>query len=93
MTAFDVVQVSDTHLSRNRGYFYDNWRVFLSDMRAAPPDLIVHSGDLSLRGTDDVEDLLRPQRSSTSCPVRCWSCRAITISAMRRRTSGCSVLS
>lgn len=71
MTAFDVVQVSDTHLSRNRGYFYDNWRIFLSDMRAAPPDLIVHSGDLSLRGTDDVADLMfaRAELDKLPCPV------------------------
>lgn len=71
MTAFDVVQVSDTHLSRNRGYFYDNWRIFLEEMRADPPDLVVHSGDLSLRGTDDAEDLVfsRAELDKLPCPV------------------------
>lgn len=71
MTAFHIVQVSDTHLSRNRGYFYDNWRVFLGDMRADPPDLIVHSGDLSLRGTDDADDLAfaRAELDKLPCPV------------------------
>ncbi len=71
MKAFDVVQVTDTHLSRNRGYFYDNWRVFLDDMRANPPDLVVHSGDLSLRGTDDVDDLAfaRAELDKLPCPV------------------------
>jgi 3',5'-cyclic AMP phosphodiesterase CpdA len=71
MTVFHVVQVTDTHLSRNRGYFYDNWRVFLADMRANPPDLIVHSGDLSLRGTDDSDDLAfaRAELDKLPCPV------------------------
>jgi 3',5'-cyclic AMP phosphodiesterase CpdA len=71
MTAFHMVQVTDTHLSRNRGYFYDNWRVFLADMRANPPDLIVHSGDLSLRGTDDADDLAfaRAELDKLPCPV------------------------
>ncbi|MFN4282097.1 MAG: metallophosphoesterase family protein [Alphaproteobacteria bacterium] len=71
MSAFEVVQVSDTHLSRNRGYFHHNWRVFLDEMRADPPDLVVHSGDLSLRGTDDADDLVfaRSELDKLPCPV------------------------
>lgn len=52
-----IVQVSDTHLSRKRAYFHDNWRVFTELMAADPPDLIVNSGDLSLDGADDEDDL------------------------------------
>lgn len=55
---FRLVQVSDTHLSRERGYFNDNFAVFLEAMRADPPDLIVNSGDLSLNGADVAEDLV-----------------------------------
>ena len=40
-----IVQVSDTHISRKRAYFFDNWEVFVDEMRRQPPDLIVHSGD------------------------------------------------
>jgi 3',5'-cyclic AMP phosphodiesterase CpdA len=52
-----IVQVSDTHLSRKRAYFHDNWEVFLAEMAANPPDLIVASGDLSFDGADDDDDL------------------------------------
>lgn len=52
-----IVQVSDTHISRKRSYFMDNWELFLGEMRASPPDLIVHSGDLSFDGADDEDDI------------------------------------
>lgn len=52
-----IVQVSDTHLSRQRAYFHDNWEVFLAEMQKAPPDLIVASGDLSFDGASGDEDL------------------------------------
>lgn len=53
-----IVQVSDTHLSRVRGYFNPNFAVFAALMAKAPPDLIVHSGDLSLNGADVEDDLV-----------------------------------
>jgi 3',5'-cyclic AMP phosphodiesterase CpdA len=56
-TAVRIVQVSDTHLSRDRGYFNDNFRVFTELMRKAPPDLIINSGDLSLDGAGNESDL------------------------------------
>ena len=52
-----VVQVSDTHLSSKRAYFHDNWEVFLAEMAADPPDLVVSSGDMSFDGADDDDDL------------------------------------
>lgn len=55
--AFRLVQVSDTHLSSQRAYFTDNFDVFVEAMSAEPPDLIVHSGDLSFDGPDHEDDL------------------------------------
>lgn len=52
-----IVQVSDIHLSRKRPYFNDNFQVFRDLMRAAPPDLIVYSGDISFDGPDEPDDL------------------------------------
>lgn len=52
-----VVQVSDTHVSAKRAYFLDNWDVFVALMKADPPDLIVHSGDVSFDGASDADDL------------------------------------
>jgi 3',5'-cyclic AMP phosphodiesterase CpdA len=52
-----IIQVSDTHVSGKRAYFLDNWDLFVEAMRAEPPDLIVHSGDLSFDGAGDADDL------------------------------------
>ncbi|MXP62543.1 hypothetical protein E0493_04140 [Roseomonas sp. M0104] len=52
-----LVQVSDTHLSPSHGYFAGNFAAFRAAMRAAPPDLIVHSGDLAFNGPAAPEDL------------------------------------
>lgn len=53
----EIVQVSDTHLSQSHAWFTANWPVFLDEMRARTPDLIVNSGDLSFNGPDNPEDL------------------------------------
>ena len=45
-----LVQVSDTHLSETHSYFTDNYDVFVNLMRADPPDLIIHSGDVAFNG-------------------------------------------
>jgi 3',5'-cyclic AMP phosphodiesterase CpdA len=52
-----IVQVSDNHLSRTQGYFYANWPVFVAEMNANPPDLIVNSGDVSFNGPAAEDDL------------------------------------
>ena len=57
MTVKHLVQVTDTHLSRSHAYFVDNWKVFKAEMKADPPDLIVCTGDVSLRGSDEDADL------------------------------------
>lgn len=65
-----LVQVSDTHVSRERGYFNDNWRVFVAAMRAETPDLIVHTGDVSLNGPDSEDDLAFARLELDRLPVR-----------------------
>lgn len=54
---YRLVQVSDTHLSRTRGHFNDNFEVFRRAIAADPPDLIVNTGDLSLNGAGGIDDL------------------------------------
>ena len=54
---FRVVQVSDTHLSETHAYFIDNYDVFVEEMLALKPDLIVHTGDISFNGPVRPEDL------------------------------------
>lgn len=71
MTVKHLVQVTDTHLSESHAYFVDNWEVFVAEMEADPPDLIVWTGDVSLRGTDDEADLAfaRSQMDRLPSPV------------------------
>jgi 3',5'-cyclic AMP phosphodiesterase CpdA len=57
-----IVQVADTHISRKRAYFVDNWDVFVEEMRRQPPDLIVHAGDVSFDGADDEDDIAFARR-------------------------------
>jgi hypothetical protein len=52
-----IVQISDLHLSREYGYFYDNWKAVLEELNADPPDLVVIDGDVSFNGADRREDL------------------------------------
>src|SRR3546814_13743805 len=58
MAAFTIVQVSDTHLSRTHAYFQDNWEVFLDEMAALKPDLVLHSGDVSFNGPAAPDDIV-----------------------------------
>lgn len=64
-----IVQVSDTHVSAKRAYFLDNWDVFVDLVRADPPDLIVHSGDLSFDGAGDADDLAFAAREKARLPA------------------------
>ena len=57
-----IVQVSDTHVSRKRPYFVDNWDVFVEEMRRQPADFIVHAGDVSFDGADDEDDIAFARR-------------------------------
>jgi len=54
---FRIVQGSESHLSGRAAWCLDNGDVFVNEMRAAPPDLIVWTGDVSLSGADGEADL------------------------------------
>jgi 3',5'-cyclic AMP phosphodiesterase CpdA len=69
---FRLVQASDTHLSRRKAYFQANFEAFLAEMRADPPDLIVHSGDLCFDAVEEPDDLAfaRAQMDRMPAPWR-----------------------
>ena len=52
-----VVQITDTHLSPGKPQFAANWAPLLSWVRAQAPDLIVHTGDVTVDGADVEEDM------------------------------------
>jgi 3',5'-cyclic AMP phosphodiesterase CpdA len=65
-----IVHVSDTHLSRSHAYFVDNWQVFCEIIASDPPDLVIHSGDVSFNGPANEDDLAfaRLQMDRLPCP-------------------------
>lgn len=54
---FRVVQVSDTHLSASKPHFAANWEPTVAWIRAQRPDLVVHTGDVTVDGADLEDDL------------------------------------
>ncbi|MDA0339580.1 MAG: metallophosphoesterase [Proteobacteria bacterium] len=52
-----LIQISDTHLSPVQGFFYENFRVVTDAINAAKPDAVVTSGDLSINGPKNEDDL------------------------------------
>ena len=53
-----VIQVSDTHLSRLKPQFAGNWPPLAQWIVAQRPDLVIHSGDLTIDGADTEADLV-----------------------------------
>ncbi len=52
-----VIQITDTHLSPTKPHFNGNWAPLLQWIEAEEPDLIIHTGDLSVDGADFENDL------------------------------------
>ena len=55
--AFRIAQISDTHLSETKPYFVDNFVRIGEALRAAKPDLVINTGDISLDGASEERDL------------------------------------
>jgi len=53
-----IIQISDTHLSPGKPHFADNWPPLAAWIAAQNPDLVIHTGDVTVDGAD-VEDDLR----------------------------------
>jgi 3',5'-cyclic AMP phosphodiesterase CpdA len=53
-----VLQISDTHLSPTKAQFAPNWEPLRAWIVALRPDLVIHTGDVTVDGAD-VEDDLR----------------------------------
>lgn len=54
---FKVVQISDTHLSEAKPHFADNWPKLAAWVRAQSPDLVIHTGDVTVDGADHEREL------------------------------------
>lgn len=54
---FRIIQISDTHLSPTKAHFADNWPPLAAWIAVQRPDLVIHTGDVTINGADDEEDL------------------------------------
>ena len=52
-----IAVVSDTHLSPRTPEADANWSAVVAHLEQAPPDLVIHAGDISLDGANDPTDL------------------------------------
>lgn len=52
-----IVQISDTHLSRVTPRFAENWAPLAAWIAEQRPDLVIHTGDLTVDGADVEADL------------------------------------
>lgn len=52
-----IVQITDTHLSRTKPHFAVNWAPLVAWVAAQKPDLIIHTGDVTVDGADQDEDM------------------------------------
>jgi 3',5'-cyclic AMP phosphodiesterase CpdA len=53
-----IIQISDTHLSRQKAHFSDNWPPLAAFIAERRPEFVVHTGDVTVDGAE-VEDDLR----------------------------------
>ena len=52
-----IVQISDTHLSRDKPRFVDNWAPLAAWIADQQPDLVIHTGDVTADGAGVEADL------------------------------------
>jgi 3',5'-cyclic AMP phosphodiesterase CpdA len=65
-----IIQISDTHLSRSKPHFADNWPPLAAWIAAQNPDLVIHTGDVTVDGTDVEDDLREAAELMHSLGVR-----------------------
>lgn len=52
-----IVQISDTHLSPSKSHFNNNWEPVRAWIEEMAPDLVIHTGDLTIDGADREDDI------------------------------------
>src|SRR6476659_9364042 len=51
-----VIQISDTHLSPTKRHFADNWAPMATWVVEQKPDLVIHTGDITVDAADEEAD-------------------------------------
>lgn len=53
-----LIQITDTHFSPTKRHFNGNWAPLLEWIETEKPDLIIHTGDLTVDGADHDADII-----------------------------------
>lgn len=67
-----IIQITDTHLSAGRAHFAGNWPPLARWIEDEQPDLVIHTGDVTIDGAGAREDMAHAARlmRDLSAPVR-----------------------
>ncbi|HEY3912295.1 MAG TPA: metallophosphoesterase [Stellaceae bacterium] len=65
-----IIQITDTHLSRGKAHFLDNWAPLAQWITTQCPDLVIHTGDVTIDGADVEDDLAYASRLLRDLGVR-----------------------
>jgi 3',5'-cyclic AMP phosphodiesterase CpdA len=65
-----VVHVSDSHLSSRVPFSEENWEAVIGHVAKSDVDVVVHGGDITFNGADDLSDLVRARTLLDRLPVR-----------------------
>lgn len=68
-----IVQITDTHMSPVKTHFNRNWEPLVAWLEQQQPDLIIHTGDLSVDGADIEADLAFCRDCFEALPARVLS--------------------
>lgn len=68
-----IVQITDTHLSPVKPHFNSNWEPLVAWLEEQKPDLIIHTGDLTVDGADVEDDLAFCRARLDALPARVLS--------------------
>jgi 3',5'-cyclic AMP phosphodiesterase CpdA len=66
-----VIQITDTHLSRGKAHFADNWAPLAQWIANERPELVIHTGDVTVDGADIDDDLSYAADLLAGLRVRC----------------------
>ncbi|MDX3926084.1 MAG: metallophosphoesterase [Shinella sp.] len=64
-----IIQITDTHLSPSKPHFNGNWEPLAAWIRQTGADLVVHTGDLTVDGADQENDIAFSMELMRRLPV------------------------
>jgi 3',5'-cyclic AMP phosphodiesterase CpdA len=64
-----IIQISDTHLSAMKAHFADNWPPLVRWIEREQPDLVIHSGDVTIDGAGVEDDMAHAARLLRDLPA------------------------